>query len=77
MDFVAEITKPAERRITRPTDLTDSQQEEIRRIPAERGAVNVPLAGTRPNAIFTARERIEADRAVSRLRSHRRIDRVR
>ena len=63
MNFVAEITRPAERRITRLADLTDSQQEAIRRIPAEKDAVNVPLAATRPNAIFTGRERFEAEQA--------------
>lgn len=63
MNFVAEIAKPAERRVTRLSDLTESQQEAIRRIPAEKDAVNVPLAATRPNAIFTGRERFEAEQA--------------
>lgn len=63
MNIVAEITKPAERRVTRLSDLTDSQQEAIRRIPAEKDAVNVPLAATRPNAIFTGQERFEAEQA--------------
>ena len=63
MNFVAEIAKPAGRRVTRLSDLTDSQQEAIRRIPAEKDAVNVPLAATRPNAIFTGRERFEAEQA--------------
>ncbi len=63
MNFVAELAKPAERRVTRLSDLTDSQQEAIRRIPAEKDAVNVPLAATRPNAIFTGHERFEAEQA--------------
>lgn len=63
MNFVAEIAKPAERRVTRLVDLTESQQEAIRRIPAEKDAVNVPLAATRPNAIFTGRERYDAEQA--------------
>lgn len=61
MNFVAEITKPAERKVTRLADLTDSQQEAIRRIPAEKDAVNVPLAATRPNAIFTGAARYAAE----------------
>jgi nitrite reductase/ring-hydroxylating ferredoxin subunit len=69
MNFVAEIAKPAERRITRLADLTGSQQAAIRRIPSEKDAVNVPLAATRPNAIFTGRERFEAEQA-SLFRSH-------
>jgi nitrite reductase/ring-hydroxylating ferredoxin subunit len=64
MNFVAEIVKPTERRITRLADLTDSQQDAIRRIPAEKDAVNEPLAATRPNAIFTGRERFEAEQAA-------------
>lgn len=63
MNYVADIARPAERRITRLADLTESQQEAIRRIPAEKDAVNVPLAATRPNAIFTGRERFEAEQA--------------
>ena len=63
MNFVAEIAKPAERKVTRLVDLTESQQEAIRRIPAEKDAVNVPLAATRPNAIFTGRERYDAEQA--------------
>ncbi|WP_066777639.1 aromatic ring-hydroxylating oxygenase subunit alpha [Sphingomonas sp. CCH5-D11] len=63
MNFVADIARPAERRVTRLSDLTDSQQEAIRRIPAEKDAVNVPLAATRPNEIFTGRERFDAEQA--------------
>ena len=63
MNFVAEIAKPAERKVTRLVDLTESQKEAIRRIPAEKDAVSVPLAATRPNAIFTGRERYDAEQA--------------
>jgi nitrite reductase/ring-hydroxylating ferredoxin subunit len=63
MTFVAEIARPAERRITRLADLTASQQAAIRRIPAEKDAATQPLAATRPNAIFTGRERFEAEQA--------------
>lgn len=63
MNFVADIARPADRRVTRLSDLTDSQQEAIRRIPAEKDAVNVPLAATRPNEIFTGRERFDAEQA--------------
>lgn len=63
MNYVAEIVKPAERKVTRLSDLTDSQQQAIRRIPAEKDAVNVPLAATRPNAIFTGQERFDAEQA--------------
>lgn len=64
MNYVADIAKPVERKITRLADLTQSQQEAIRRIPAEKDAVNVPLAATRPNAIFTGRERFDAEQAA-------------
>jgi phenylpropionate dioxygenase-like ring-hydroxylating dioxygenase large terminal subunit len=63
VNLVADIAKPVERRVTRLADLTESQQEAIRRIPAEKDAVNVPLAATRPNAIFTGRERFELEQA--------------
>lgn len=63
MNYVADIVKPAGRKITRLADLTDSQQQAIRRIPAEKDAITVPLAATRPNAIFTGRERFEAEQA--------------
>ena len=63
MNYVADTTKPSARKITRLADLTDSQQEAIRRIPAEKDAVNVPLAAERPNAIFTGRERFDAEQA--------------
>ncbi|WP_375383086.1 aromatic ring-hydroxylating dioxygenase subunit alpha [uncultured Sphingomonas sp.] len=64
MNYVAEIKKPVERRITRLADLTDSQQAAIRRIPAEKDAVSISLAATRPNAIFTGRERFDAEQAA-------------
>jgi len=63
MNDIATIARPAERKITRLADLTESQQAAIRRIPAEKDAVNEPLAATRPNAIFTGRERFEAEQS--------------
>lgn len=63
MNDVAKLAKPSERKVTRLSDLTESQQQAIRRIPAERDAVNVPLAASRPNAIFTGRARFEAEQA--------------
>lgn len=57
LDFAA----PAKRKVTRLADLTESQQAAIRLIPAERDAVVVPMTVTRPNAIFTGRERFEAE----------------
>ena len=63
MNYVAEAAKPTERRITRLADLTASQQADIRLIPAEKDAVNVPLAAERPNAIFTGRDRFDAEQA--------------
>ena len=50
--------------MTRLADLTESQQAAIRRIHSEKDAVNEPLAATRPNAIFTGRERFEAEQAA-------------
>lgn len=61
MNEVVHITKPPARKVTRLSDLTASQQESIRRIPAEKDAVNVPLAATRPNTIFTGRERFDLE----------------
>ena len=63
MNYVAKIERPAERRITRLVDLTASQQAAIRRIPAATDAAGVPLAETRPNEIFTGRERFDAEQA--------------
>lgn len=63
MNYPANITKPGGRRVTRLQDLTASQQAAVRRIPAEKDAVNVPLAATRPNAIFTSEEYFEVERA--------------
>ncbi|WP_425230000.1 aromatic ring-hydroxylating oxygenase subunit alpha [Sphingomonas sp.] len=68
MNYPAKIEPPArekaaERRITRLADLTDSQQESIRRIPAEKDIVFTPLAASRPNAIFTGSERYDEEQA--------------
>ena len=63
MNQVTETITAAPRKITRLADLTASQQESIRKIPAEKDAVNVPLAATRPNAIFTGHERFELEQA--------------
>ena len=63
MNDVAELARPAERKITRLSDLTVSQQAAIRRIPAEKDAVNVPLKAERPNSIFTGIERFENEQA--------------
>ena len=60
MSEVAEISRP-ERKVTALRDLTPSQIEAIRKIPAEKDAVVVPFAATRPNAIFTSRERFELE----------------
>lgn len=56
MNEVAEISRPA-RKVTKLADLTPSQIEAIRKIPAEKDAVLVPFTATRPNAIFTGQER--------------------
>ena len=61
MNDVTETIKPRERKITRLADLTASQQTDIRLIPAEKDAVNVPLAAERPNAIFTGRARFDTE----------------
>lgn len=63
MNDVAAIAKPNTRRITRLADLTSSQQEDIRQIPAEADAASIPLAAERPNSIFTGRERFEVEQA--------------
>ena len=62
MDIVAE-RKPAERKVTTLAALTENQQAAIRLIPAEVDAVVEPLEATRPNAIFTGRERFDAEQA--------------
>ncbi|WP_109807520.1 aromatic ring-hydroxylating oxygenase subunit alpha [Sphingosinithalassobacter portus] len=49
--------KPAERKITTLAMLNPGLQAAIRRIPAEADAVIEPIEATRPNAIFTGRER--------------------
>jgi nitrite reductase/ring-hydroxylating ferredoxin subunit/uncharacterized protein YbjQ (UPF0145 family) len=53
----------APRKITRLQDLTPSQIEAIRKIPAEKDAKLVPFGETRPNAIFTGRERYDLEQA--------------
>jgi phenylpropionate dioxygenase-like ring-hydroxylating dioxygenase large terminal subunit len=63
MNEVIDITVPVARKITRLSDLTASQQAAIRKIPAEKDAVNVPLAATRPNAIFTGKEHFDQEQA--------------
>lgn len=63
MTDVVELVRPAERRVTRLSDLTESQQKAIRLIPAEKDAVNVPQSATRPSAIFTGQERYDAEQA--------------
>ena len=60
MSDVAEVSRPA-RKVTTLDDLTPSQIEAIRKIPAEKDAVVVPLGATRPNAIFTGRERFDLE----------------
>ena len=61
MNYAAEVARPAQRRVTRLIDLTESQQASIRQIPAERDIVNVAMAASRPNAIFTGRERFDTE----------------
>lgn len=51
----------AARKITTLADLTPSQIEAIRKIPAEKDAVVVPFGATRPNHIFTSRERFDLE----------------
>ena len=63
MNSMAGTIKAAERKVTRLADLTHSQQAAIRRIPSEKDATNVPLAASRPNAIFTGRARYDAEQA--------------
>jgi phenylpropionate dioxygenase-like ring-hydroxylating dioxygenase large terminal subunit len=62
VDIVAE-RKPAERKVTTLATLNANQQAAIRRIPAEADAIVEPLEATRPNAIFTGRERFDAEQA--------------
>src|SRR6218665_3964289 len=63
MDLVAEKKPVAERKVTTLAALTANQQAAIRKIPAEVDAVVEPLEATRPNAIFTGRERYDAEQA--------------
>lgn len=53
----------APRKITRLQDLTPSQIDAIRKIPAESDAELIPFSATRPNTIFTGRERFDAEQA--------------
>lgn len=62
MNDVAEV-RPAERKVTTLGMLNDNQQAAIRRIPAEADAVIEPIEATRPNSIFTGRERFDAEQA--------------
>lgn len=64
MNMIAEPVRPVERRVTRLSDLTESQQTAIRKIPAEKDAVNIPASATRPNAIFTSQTHFEAEQAA-------------
>lgn len=63
MDLVAEKKPVAERKVTTLAALTANQQAAIRKIPAEVDAVVEPLEAARPNAIFTGRERYDAEQA--------------
>lgn len=63
MNEVADITTSAAREVTRLSDLTPGQQNAIRKIPAEKDAVCIPLAATRPNEIFTGRDRFELEQS--------------
>ena len=60
MSDVADVAPPA-RKVTTLAELTPSQIEAIRKIPAEKDAAVVPFGATRPNAIFTGRARFELE----------------
>lgn len=60
---IVEERKPTERKVTTLAALTKNQQAAIRLIPAEVDAVVEPLEATRPNAIFTGRERFDAEQS--------------
>lgn len=60
MNLETTVDKSA-RKITRLQDLTTSQVEAIRKIPAEKDAKLVPFGATRPNSTFTGRERFDAE----------------
>ncbi|WP_422059663.1 aromatic ring-hydroxylating oxygenase subunit alpha [Sphingopyxis sp.] len=60
MNQVAEVERPA-RKVTTLGDLTVSQNEAIRKIPAEKDAVVEPFGATRPNAIFTSRDHYDLE----------------
>jgi phenylpropionate dioxygenase-like ring-hydroxylating dioxygenase large terminal subunit len=55
--------KTQRRRVTTLSMLNANQQAAIRLIPAEADAVVQPLEATRPNAIFTGRDRFDAEQA--------------
>src|SRR5690554_6700088 len=66
MTAVAE-TNAHERKITTLASLTPNQIEAIRKIPAEKDAVLVPLLASRPNAIFTSQDHYDREqRAIFR-----------
>lgn len=60
MTAVAE-TNAHKRKITTLAALTPNQIEAIRKIPAEKDAVVVPLLGARPNAIFTSQDHYDRE----------------
>lgn len=60
MNHVAEVAPP-KRKVTTLSDLTPNQIEAIRKIPAEKDAVVIPLEATRPNAIFTGQEHYDLE----------------
>jgi phenylpropionate dioxygenase-like ring-hydroxylating dioxygenase large terminal subunit len=61
MNYAADVANAGQRKVTRLIDLTESQQASIRLIPAEKDIVITPMAASRPNAIFTGRERFDAE----------------
>lgn len=61
MNVASKVPGAAERKITRLSDLTESQQAAIRRIPAEKDAYTDPIAASRPNEIFTGQARFDAE----------------
>ncbi|ALG60475.1 MULTISPECIES: aromatic ring-hydroxylating oxygenase subunit alpha [Citromicrobium] len=63
MNVASKVQGAAERKITRLSDLTESQQADIRRIPAEKDAYTDPMAASRPNEIFTGQARFDAEQA--------------
>ena len=61
MNVASKVQGSKERKITRLSDLTESQQAAIRRIPAEKDAHTDPLAASRPNEIFTGQVRFDTE----------------